>query len=916
MNEITYIIDQRASEVNHALCLQIVEAEKKGFTLEPLASKRPLTRAILAKLANEKDREALELLLKEEHLFLKKAGKIVNETGHSFHQVRINYNQSLQALKLLAATGKLYFNGKQLVADLFGKVDISFHLEQSDNDDILVSSKLKTMHDEFDSRQCDWMCPGQPHWFIRGISLKLISTDLPWKYLKRAYDPSPWILNKRDLPDFLESFTEITDGKAPKVIYSETIKHLLQRGPEPLPTLMLKDRSGAFADLWLDYGEEHRVAYHDPKTQIRQLKRNREAELHLEKDLLETNFIKKVVGTTHYYCPLDKVGKSLMFLLEVGWHIYDYKGNQVKSLTEIKLSLEDRQQTIVASGKIKYHEYEANVRDVIGAFNRRERFVELGSGTVGLLPDRWDHATMDSLVSEGEVISDGIAIKKHRFGSLAGMLETTNNNVSLDESLLHLKDRLQDVKDRPQVEPGPSFKGELRPYQQQGLSWLSFLYDFGFHGLLADDMGLGKTVQVIAFLSQLTLKAPVLIVMPTSLIFNWRCEIDKFWPNTPIYLHHGPQRTKDLATLQESKIILTTYATLRQDLPILSKLNYQCIILDEAQVIKNAHTQTSQAVCSLNGQFKLSITGTPIENHLGELWSHFNFLIPDLFGREDAFLADMQAASSDNRYLDKMRKKIRPFILRRTKGEVAKDLPECIDQSILVEMLPEQRQVYEDFLAGVKGNLLKKVQADGITKHRMDVLEAILRLRQICCHPVLLTSLVEEEHVLNSGKMDALMQDLTTVMQEGKKALIYSQFTSMLQVFAKNFQTRGWNYAYLDGSTTHREKVVQQFQEDPNTQLFLISLKAGGVGLNLTAADYVFLYDPWWNEAVENQAINRAHRIGRHDTVFAKRYVSIDSIEEKMMRLKQSKRSLVEGLFDSDMNQPNLTEEDFLYLLS
>ena len=312
-------------------------------------------------------------------------------------------------------------------------------------------------------------------------------------------------------------------------------------------------------------------------------------------------------------------------------------------------------------------------------------------------------------------------------------------------------------------------------------------------------------------------------------------------------------------------------------------------------MIKNAHTQTAQAVCRLNAQLRICLTGTPIENHLQELWSHFHFLMPDLLGSQEQFEADIEAAQSDRRYLERIKRKITPFMLRRRKQDVATDLPPRLDQIVWIQMAEEQQSFYDQLLAGFKSGLLKKVETEGMGKHRLEVLEAILRLRQVCCHPLLVSSLIEQS-VPRSAKFDALLQDLETIVDEGHKVLIYSQFTSMLHLMTQAAKDRKWSFGYLDGSTKNREEVVTRFQEDASQLLFFISLKAGGVGLNLTAADYVYLYDPWWNEAVEDQAINRAHRIGRKDSVIAKRFVITESIEEKIMKLKAAKREMIDGL--------------------
>ena len=415
-----------------------------------------------------------------------------------------------------------------------------------------------------------------------------------------------------------------------------------------------------------------------------------------------------------------------------------------------------------------------------------------------------------------------------------------------------------------------------------------FLYRSGFHGLLADEMGLGKTVQVLGFLSQLEINHPILIVMPTSLLFHWKKEVRTFLPHLDVYVHSGSDR---LDSLEGKSLILTSYAILRQDHALFSERYFECVILDEAQMIKNPEAQVSQCAFSLQAKMKLALTGTPVENRWDDLWSLFYFLMPELLGDRKTFSARVSL----------LKKKLRPFILRRTKEAVAKDLPEKIEQTVWVEMEEPQRAFYEEWLKKTKKGLTS-------ASKRFEILEAILRLRQICCHP----DLVDGSAAVASAKLERLLLDIETVVQEGRKALIYSQFVSMLSLIKKELQERGIAYVYLDGSSQDREAVVNRFQEDPATPLFLISLKAGGVGLNLTAADYVFLYDPWWNNAVESQAIDRAHRFGRKETVIARRYVVETSIEEKIMHLKAHKAGLSKGLFDFDQEMADLSLDDLL----
>lgn len=911
MPELIYSIDKLQSET--ALVIKIEEATKEGFSYSISEKTAPLHSGTLKKLATPLDEPVIAWLMQEELKYQKKNGL---QPTTAFNYIHIAYSQSFKALKLLAGTGKLFFNRKQLVVDLFTDVEFYFKVEASVNAKPTLSGHIKSGDRDFNLCECDFLSAGPPHWFIKGVLLQVIATDVSWNLLSQAFS-NPATLSLEKIKDSLPDEEDL-DHKSPNIVYTGNSANVLEIVSDPLPVLILKDRTGAFADLWMAYGDQKVPSVsqgvpHNSGMPIK--KRNQKAELGWEKDLLETDFIQKIVGRSHYYCPLNKVAKSLAFLLELGWQIIDYKGNRVIQQSGTSVTLTSQQESILIKGKVKYDTFEADLTEVVGSFNRKERFVELGSGVVGLLPDSLEQSGLTGIPEEGEIVSGGIKMSKNRIGSLAGLFES-NSSVTLDNTLADLKERLKSCNGLVHVPPGISFQGELRPYQKEGVNWLAFLYNYGFHGLLADDMGLGKTVQVLAFLSQLTFTGPILIVLPTSLLFNWKREIERFLPGWPVLLHHGPLRNKSTQELPSKGIILTSYTTLRLDLPLLSQIQYQCVILDEAQAIKNPHTQTSQAVQALQARFRLSITGTPIENSLNELWAHFRFLMPDLLDSEKDFAGELLASTADSRYLQRIKRKIRPFLLRRKKEEVAKDLPEKIEQVVWVEMGVSQRKLYDDFLAGVRGNLFKKVDLDGMAKHRMEIFEAILRLRQICCHPLLVGSQLEPSQSYESGKLDILLEDIATAVSEGRKMLVYSQFTSMLGLIAKAVQEKGFRYTYLDGSTIDREKVVLQFQEDASIPLFLISLKAGGIGLNLTAADYVFLYDPWWNEAVENQAINRAHRIGRHDIVIAKRYVAVETIEEKMMKLKAAKRNLAQDLLENDMAIPEMTEEDFRFLFS
>jgi superfamily II DNA or RNA helicase len=627
--------------------------------------------------------------------------------------------------------------------------------------------------------------------------------------------------------------------------------------PAPLPILKLTDRTGGFANLELDYGVWG----------IEEFQGSTEEEVYWERDLLETPFKKKIVDTSHYFCPLDQVGKALSFLLDMGWKVVDYRGKQVVRQQSIDCKTEETPDAFMLRGTVSFGEKTASIQDVVGTFQRRERWIDLSPHEVGLieLPSTWE-----SVLDEERTL-EGIRIRKAHMGVLEGVapLPPTYLPTQWQETL-----------------PTEAFRGTLFPYQQKGLSWLSFLYRAGFSGLLADEMGLGKTVQVLAFLTQQS--GSVLIVMPVSLLSVWKHQIKQFLPTSSVYLHQGPHRVTTAEELEAHPLILTSYSTVRQDAALFSQISFETVILDEAQVIKNSKAQISQTLYRLKSRFKLALTGTPIENRPEEIFSIFRFLMPTLF--------------DDETFNETARRKMKPFILRRTKEEVGLDLPEKMIQTIGVTPSEEEFALYENLLRTKKAQL---------SENRMEVLELILRLRQHCSHPRLL----DPSYTGDCSKFAQVLIDLDEVIASNRKVLVYSQFTSTLKVFEEEFQRRGWTYAYLDGSTRDRETPVYLFQNDPSVQIFLISLKAGGIGLNLQAADYVFLYDPWWNSAAENQAIDRAHRIGRKERVIARKYFTTESIEAKILELQSKKQAVAETLWDDREVMESLSFEEIKALL-
>ena len=861
------------------------------------------------------DQALLKLLLKEEGLYQQKvSGRTPHLESMPIHLIHISKAQALAIIEKLAETQRLYFNNKQLVVDLYTPVELYYQGEITQSQALSLTAKLKWQNKEIALTKCDAIGPGRFAWFITGIALKRIDTKVAWKELKKAYYSNEWLLQGAEINAFLKQVEEEEEG--PRLRIEDEALARLNQKQSPLPILVLQDRLGAFANLWMDYGSGVKVLLQDLKTEIKEpksgawIKRELQSEKNWEQDLLETDFILKQTQNSYYYCPTHLITKSLLFLLEIGWNLQDYQGRQIIRQQKQNLTVSEKENLIQVKGAISFGEFKAEISQVVGAFNRRDKFVALSAHQVGLL-DPLDSPLLEQLAQEGEIMGEGVCLQRETIGKLVTLFDAK----SLSCSLKKLKESIDDFTSIEEAPPSSTFLGSLRRYQQVGLNWLFFLHRFELHGILADDMGLGKTVQVIALLSKLKEKEPHLIIAPTSLLFNWRKELEKFLPSSQVIVHHGPNRSQRLLDLAKFSIILTSYGTMRADAALLSQLTYHCLILDEAQEIKNSQTLTAQTLYQFQAKMRLCMTGTPIENHASELWSHFRFLIPGLLGELETFQKEVEAGLLDSRHLKAIKKKVAPFILRRTKQEVLTELPKRIDQLIFIEMDETQRALYDDFLASYQKNLLQKVSLEGASKHRIEIFEAILRLRQICCHPLLLSSL-QTGQPARSLKMEALQKDLETIVAEGGKALIYSQFSQMLQLMKKEADANGWPYCYLDGQTKEREKEVDKFQNAAGPMLFFISLKAGGVGLNLTAADSVILYDPWWNEAVEEQAINRAHRMGREKVVVAKRFIIKESIEEKIMKLKESKKKVIEQLFEESSSATSFSAQDLYELLS
>lgn len=607
-------------------------------------------------------------------------------------------------------------------------------------------------------------------------------------------------------------------------------------------------------------------------------------------------------------------------LTQDGW-IVESEGIRIRRPGSFNLSVSSQTDWFELDGRVDFEGVTASLPALLQAVRSGERYILLDDGSRGMLPEQWleKYGQLAKLGDE-----DGGTLK---FASsqalLLDALLAEQENVQVDRPFARFREQLRSFEGiRPRDQPR-GFHGQLRDYQREGIGWLDFLRDFGFGGCLADDMGLGKTIQVLALLQSRRARrlrdgetrTPSIVVVPKSLVFNWMDEAARFTPKLRVLNYTGGERAARLDELTDYNLIVTTYGTLRRDIVQLKEIQWDYAILDESQAIKNHNSQAAKACRLLRARHRLAMTGTPVENHLGELWSLFEFLNPGMLGSSSAFAAlAKNGRHATDSALPLLSRALRPFMLRRTKDQVLSELPEKTEQTLLCEMPTNQRKLYDELREYYRGRLSERVEQMGLKRSKIHVLEALLRLRQAACHPGLLD---EKQTKDPSAKIETLLEQLDEVLAEGHKALVFSQFTSLLAIVRQRLDERQLVYEYLDGRTRKRAECVNRFQQDPLCQLFLISLKAGGQGLNLTAADYVFILDPWWNPAVEAQAVDRAHRIGQQRRVFAYRLICRDTVEEKILELQRDKRDLADAIISADNNiMRDLTSDDLQLLLS
>ncbi|MFT4155053.1 SNF2-related protein [Parafilimonas sp.] len=595
-----------------------------------------------------------------------------------------------------------------------------------------------------------------------------------------------------------------------------------------------------------------------------------------------------------------------------------YRFNTSKPSTKIFIS--SNTDWFDARIDIHFGEQKVTVADVKKALANKQQFVPLQDGTLGILPEDWIRK-YSMLFAVGEGKAANIKLSKYHFGVIEELYAQRNE----EEIFFKLEEKYERLKEHhsvKQIDPPEHLSHVLRPYQISGFQWLNYLSEVHWGGILADDMGLGKTVQALSFLHHYKTqkgRLRALVICPTSLMFNWENEIKKFTPSLTWYIHHGSARSQQLDAFYKSDVVITTYGTLRSDIQLFTEAEFDYVILDESQAIKNPHSKVTKAASLLNARNRLCMSGTPLQNNTFDMYAQMNFLNPGMLGSMEFFRQEFAIPIDkfgEKEQKEHLRKLLYPFILRRTKEQVAKDLPEKSEMILFCEMGDEQRKIYDAYRNDYRDKILGTVEDKGVQKSQLTILQGLMKLRQICDSPSIIND--EEKYPNVSVKLEELGREISENIGN-HKALVFSQFLGMLALIKEKMKELGIEYAYFDGSTSapDREKAIQRFQTDDNCRVFLISLKAGGVGLNLTAADYVYIVDPWWNPAVEQQAIDRTHRIGQTKNIFAYRMICQDSVEDKILKLQERKRALAADLITDDTSfVKSLTKEDVEYLFS
>lgn len=720
-------------------------------------------------------------------------------------------------------------------------------------------------------------------------------------------------ISSRTLHNFIEKYyvklSEIANVNLPKAYEIKEIDDLT-----PKPRLYLRDYQESFCiELKFLYQTQeaecrnsHDIIFRGKNGEIIRIKRNKEKELKIISILMENAVIRKDDIFLPVCDPLIWLSDTANKLISEGFDIYGKN-----ELVNYKIKWEEPELSLEVSSGIDWLDLKADVNfgeeklgfdKIANALINHERFVKLSDGSLGMIPKKWLSRLGGVIGFLNRDKKDGSYRASHTQIEIIESLLNIANKSKVDSKYKQIVQKLKNFEEIKKVPLPKGLKGRLREYQKSGYYWLIFLKEFSFGGCLADEMGLGKTLQTLALLlyeKENGNANPSLIIVPTSLVFNWMQEIEKFAPFLKVYIHHGPKRLKEINQIlgNDPDLIITTYATLREDIEIFRNKEYHYIILDESQQIKNPLAKNTRSVYSLSSKHRLVMTGTPVENNYLELWSQFAFLNPGMLGNIEYFKKMFMVNSKDKEdKISALKNLINPFILMRKKEIVAKELPEKQITVLYCEMNERQKKIYEHWKERYRTEISQSIKERGFMKSKIKILQSLTTLRQICNHPYL----IDESYTGESGKFALIISHIEEIISEGHKVLVFSAFVKMLNVFRDYFIKNNIKFSYIYGETKDRKGEVEKFQDDSSVPVFLISLKAGGFGLNLTAADYVFIVDPWWNPAVEMQAIDRTHRIGQTKNIFVYKVIMKDSIEEKILELQETKVELVKKVITAE----------------
>ncbi|MEQ8474365.1 MAG: SNF2-related protein [Marinoscillum sp.] len=772
----------------------------------------------------------------------------------------------------------------------------------------------------------------------KGSNLYLINSMKEAKALSGLFHQSVYRTSSKGLSVFIEQIVQpiaaqfpvdIEDG-TPNVLYSD-MKPIEQRLylSELSQFVMLRPVVLYEGDREVNVMEDHEVTELNGKDMV-VYERHKEVERQLIECVaaLHPSF-RPNTQQSFFHLSYKELVKGHWFL-----HAFDqlkvlgvkvYGLNDLKNLkfsphrATVSISYKSNQDWFETDIDVAFGNTKVKLKDVRKAIERGSAYVELTDGTLGILPEEW-LKKFGKIFRTADIEKDKVKISKSNFNAVDDLI-TEDEHPEIFLEIKEKKEKLDSFSRIEEVRKPKILKAELRDYQQAGLNWLNFLREYRWGGILADDMGLGKTLQALALIClelEQNPNKPNLVIAPTTLLFNWKDEIEKFAPGLDYFIHHG-QRYDSPSDFKNHQVVLTSYGIAVNDIALLNKIDFNLIIADESQAIKNLNSKRHKALVKLRGRVKVAMSGTPIENNVYELYAQMQFVNPGFFQGISAFKEHYASAiERDNNpdLISELRKKIKPFILRRTKEQVLTELPDKTEEYLYCEMSANQRKVYDAFRNEYRDYLMEKFDEEGLEKSQMYVLEGLTRLRQICDSPLL----VQREGLTetSSAKLDELVSHVLEKTGQ-HKILVFSQFVKMLKLIEEKFVEKGISYEYLDGQTTlkNREKKVRRFQDEVDCRVFLISLKAGGTGLNLTSADYVYIIDPWWNPAVENQAIDRCYRMGQKKSVFAYRMICKDTVEEKIIALQDRKRELSNDIVGTGEGvMKKLSREDIEELFS